>query len=933
MSGIQPAFALDAIVRRIFELRGQRVMLDADLAADHRLNGVKAFCRLLCFTLCLLAGFTLPSFADAADAKRPTGSNSTAAQKLPPCLTSEMLQKATGPEAAAYWQEMMPVFSRLAAAITDDDFAALLASITPQMLEKDRRFWGEKGFLHNTYNALAAMQALHQGRIDAAVDLQTKEIARRKSVFGEHSPCAQEAESWLIDVSMRLTEFDRALELIDGLLRKSDNHAVLTELHRYRCIIALRRDDPGTAQREALAMLEEAKRHEHHELTHKQGAAWALLAYAHARAGEREKAAEASAKARKLGEEDKNFDLTPLALHMAVLTTQSKYPDALGLADKLITRERRGKGMTGGLSLPAKACVLSGMRRYAEAFDLRLQALDDETRRIVHILSILPDSAARDFMAASRPLLLESLDAGVRRQADDPARLARLYGVWLQRKGLLLEQQRRYQAYQFSGLSEEGRQLKAAVDAAKQTLFAVASSASEDDARLAPLHAKLRSLEERFKKLHPDLLTAEDLRRLTPAALAAVMPSGSVLIDFARALDSEAREKDFRTPFSYLYPPASVEEEPQVYLAFILHPGDGSRLAAVRLGDAKAIDTAVAAFRRAVARDPGAKGANIRSTGAVLSRLLFAPLRSHLAGAKTIYLSPDGQLNLLPFEALQDMHDAKDGAWLLDSHSFRYLAAARDLLRPRTKASARPPLFLGNPDFNCVLGTTAGLAVAAVPLPAGSRAALGEELPKLPSAPLPAALRAITEARTLLGGNGDIFSDCAAGKGVLRNKAPRLLHLATHGFFLPDETDGRNAASLAMRRSGLALAGANAQVDKEAALLMAEEVLGVNLDGTELVVLSACQTGLGEVRSGEGVYGLRRAFSQAGAAAQIMSLWSVPDKETQELMQAFYRALRQGARPGEALREAAAAQKTIVTGRYGFAHPFYWGAFVYLGTE
>ena len=901
-------------------------------AADRRPKNAKAFCRLLSLALFLLAGITLPTSSDAVDAKRPAESKSASEQKLPPCLTSEMLQKATGPEAAAYWQEMVPVFSRLAAAITDDDFAALFTAIKPQMLEKDRRFWGEKGFLRNTYNALAAMQALNQGRIDEAADLQKMEIARRKSVFGEKAPCAQEAESWLIDISMRLTEFDRALELIDDLLRKSDNHAVLAELHRYKCIIALRRDDPNAAKREALAMLKEAKLHEHHTLTHKQGSAWALSAYALARAGEKEKTAEAYANAMKLSEEDKNFDLTPLALHVAVLTTQSKYHEALALADKLITRERRGKGMTGNLSLPAKACILSGMRRYAEAFDLRLQALDDETRRIVHILSILPDSAARDFMAASRPLLLESLDAGVCRQADDPARLARLYSIWLQRKGLLLEQQRRYQAYQFSGLSKQGKQLKASVDAAKQTLFVVASGASEGDARLGPLHEKLRGLEERFKKLHPDLLTAEDLRRLTPSALAAALPSGSVLIDFAKALDNEAREKDFRTPFSYLYPPASMEEEPQVYLAFILHPGDGSQLSAVRLGNAKAIDTAVAAFRRAVARDPGEKGANIRSTGTALSRLIFSPLRSHLAGAKTIYLSPDGHLNLLPFETLPDIHDARDEAWLLDSYNFRYLAAARDMLRLRSEASASPPIFLGNPDFNCTLGTLAALPVAAVPLPDGSRAALGEELRALHFAPLPATLREITEARTLLGGNGNIFTDCAADKAVLRNKAPILLHLATHGFFLPDETEGRNAASLAMRRSGLALAGANVQTDKEAALLMAEEVLGLNLYGTDLVVLSACQTGLGEVRSGEGVYGLRRAFAQAGAAAQIMSLWSVPDKETQELMQAFYRALRQGGRPGEALREAAVAQKIIVTERYGFAHPFYWGAFVYLGT-
>ena len=908
-------------------------------AVSRRLQSIHPFCRLLILTLCLflLKSLVWPFFSVAADAARHTknagqaaqGKNTSNEQALPPCLTPEMLQKATGPEAAAYWQEMMPVFSRLATAVTDDDFAALFAAITPQMLEKDRRFWGEMGFLRNTYNSLAAMQALNQGRIGEAVDLQKKEIARRKSVFGEKSPCTQEAESWLIDISMRLAEFDRALELINELLRKSDNHIVLTELHRYKSIIALRRDDLDTAKREAAAMQEEAKYFPH---LHYQDVALALSGYAHARAGERAKAAEACANALKLGETATApiFDLTPLALHVAVLTAEGKYPEALALADKLIDRERRGKGMTGGLSLPVKACILNGMRRHAEAFDLRIQALDDETRRIVHILSILPDSAARDFMAASRPLLLESLDAGARRQAEDPARLTRLYGVWLQRKGLLLEQQRRYQSYQFSGLSEEGKRLKASVDAAKQALFAVVSGAAEDDARLGPLREKLRVLEERFKKLHPDLLTIEDLQRITPAVLAAALPKGSALVDFARALDSDAREKNFRTPFNYMYPPASVEEEPQVYLAFILHPGDGSRLSVVRLGDAKTIDAAVAAFRRAVARDPGEKGANIRSSGATLNRLLFAPLRPHLAGTKTIYLSPDGQLNLLPFEALPDIDRAEGEAWLLDSHTFRYLAAARDLLRTRTNKAAGRPLFLGNPDFNCAPGA---ILPAAAPLPAGSREALGEELRKLHFAPLPATLREVTEARALLGGSGELFSDCAANKAALLKKSPKLLHLATHGFFLPDETDGRNAASLAMRRSGLALAGANARGDRETALLMAEEVLGLNLNGTDLVVLSACQTGLGEVRSGEGVYGLRRAFAQAGAAAQIMSLWTVPDKETQELMQTFYRSLRQGARPVEALREAAMAQKATTTERYGFAHPFYWGAFVYLGTE
>jgi len=913
---------------------------------------VHAHARLI-LALCLLAGLAWPSASRAADAtgipKAPVSGKSAAA--LPPCMTPEMLQQAgarlarlSPQEALAEAQAQMAFYSGMTKALKNDDFDAFLASITPQLLEKDKRDWGERGPILGTYNLVLAMRALAQGHTDEAIGLQQKEIARKKRVFGEDSACALEAQGRLAEIFMRLAQFDRALELTRDILRKTDNHVLLTDLHRYQCVIALRRGDLATAGREAEAMLKEANAS---SVTQSLGTSYyaidaqALSGYADGLAGEKEKAAQELAAALALGEKMSEKSKTPLgnlsvfALRTAVLSAEGKYPEALTQADDLIGRERHGMGgmgMTTGFSLPAKAFILNGMGRYNEAFDLRLRALNDETERIVQTLAILPDSAAGDFIAASRPLLLESLDAGARREADDPARLAALYGVWLQRKGLLLEQARRYQAYQFSGLSEEGKRLKASVDAAKEALFVALSRAPADDPRLGPLRENLRTLEERFKKIEPSLVTTADLRRITPSALAAALPKGSVLIDFARALDSESLEKDPRTPFAYMYPPASVDRQPQVYLAFILHPGDGNKLAVVRLGDAKAIDAAVAAFRRAVARDPGEKGENIHATGVTLSRLIFAPLAAHLDNAETVYLSPDGQLNLVPFEALPDTRDSKNDAWLLDSHAFRYVAAARDLVRPKTPGEPGPPLFVGNPDFNCTPAATAA-SPDAVPLSSSSREVLGRELQNLTFTPLPATLQEVTEARALEGATGELYSGCAADKAaVLQKKVPKILHLATHGFFLPDETDGRSDADLAMRRSGLALAGANA-ADKGAGLLMAEEALSLNLTGTDLVVLSACQTGLGEVQSGEGVYGLRRAFAQAGAAGQIMSLWSVPDKETQELMQAFYQAMKDGASPGDALHKAAVAEKTITTARYGFAHPFYWGAFVYLGTQ
>jgi CHAT domain-containing protein len=130
-----------------------------------------------------------------------------------------------------------------------------------------------------------------------------------------------------------------------------------------------------------------------------------------------------------------------------------------------------------------------------------------------------------------------------------------------------------------------------------------------------------------------------------------------------------------------------------------------------------------------------------------------------------------------------------------------------------------------------------------------------------------------------------------------------------------------------MLRSGLALAGANASLKQggDQGLVSAEKILGLRLKGTGLVVLSACETGLGEVRSGEGVFGLQRAFILSGAQTLVMSLWSVPSAETTELMSCFYRLLSQGIPKAEALRQAKLALKEKKQ------NPFFWGAFVLVG--
>jgi CHAT domain-containing protein len=175
------------------------------------------------------------------------------------------------------------------------------------------------------------------------------------------------------------------------------------------------------------------------------------------------------------------------------------------------------------------------------------------------------------------------------------------------------------------------------------------------------------------------------------------------------------------------------------------------------------------------------------------------------------------------------------------------------------------------------------------------------------------------------------------------SRSPRILHLATHGFFLPDqqppemETSGRGSRfsqrlENPLLRSGLALAGANTWLrggtpppEAEDGLLTAEDVSGLDLLATQLVVLSACETGLGQVQIGEGVFGLRRAFMLAGAKTLVMSLWKVSDHETQQLMGYFYQGILKGRHRADALREAQLALKAA------YPHPRYWGAFICQG--
>jgi CHAT domain-containing protein/tetratricopeptide (TPR) repeat protein len=319
------------------------------------------------------------------------------------------------------------------------------------------------------------------------------------------------------------------------------------------------------------------------------------------------------------------------------------------------------------------------------------------------------------------------------------------------------------------------------------------------------------------------------------------------------------------------------------------------------------------------------------STG-IIEKLVWEPIKALIGDATEIYVVPDGILNKVAFGALSE----GNGVPLLARYRFSVLSNSGDLVRkanvpwPRASKSAA---LMGNPLFASSQTASDDEIYRGMDVLAG-----GTSLAALPGT----AAEIHTLGLMLRSGGWTVeeFTGGAATKAALNSlKAPRLLHIATHGYFISESEAQamskrmpRWYADDVLLRSGLFLAGSSTSASgPPTGILTAYEASGLNLRGTELVVLSACDTGLGEAENGEGVLGLRRALREAGARAVLMSLWSVPDRETEELMSAFYSRWLGGTEMHEALREAELELRDRVISRYGRDVPKYWAGFVLSG--
>lgn len=434
----------------------------------------------------------------------------------------------------------------------------------------------------------------------------------------------------------------------------------------------------------------------------------------------------------------------------------------------------------------------------------------------------------------------------------------------------------------------------------------------------------------------------------------AALPARTAMVSFVRY------ERSTFPAAGATDPAARIQKAP-AYLAFVLR-ADTAEPAVVDLGAARSLDAAIARWRRELANGitpegavtPGGERA-LRTAGLSLRKQLWDPVAGHLAQVDQVFVVPDGALNLLPLAALPS--DAT--RYLVETGpTIHYLSAERDLVVRETPGrAAKGLLAVGGPAY----GNTGGQAAPAIATTA-QRSVCGTletiMFPVLPASRDEAedVTAAWRRAGAAAGGQAEptlILTGASATEAAFKRSSPgrRILHLATHGFFLdpkcaaagasgPGRTPATPPAALfpenPLLQSGLALARANyrSAPDRkgEDGILMAEEVAGLDLDGVEWAVLSACDTGLGEIKAGEGVLGLRRAFQIAGARTIVMSLWAVEDQAGRAWMRALYEG-RLGAHQStaDAVRNASL---TVLRQRRAdgvSTHPFFWAGFVAAG--
>jgi len=512
---------------------------------------------------------------------------------------------------------------------------------------------------------------------------------------------------------------------------------------------------------------------------------------------------------------------------------------------------------------------------------------------------------------------------------------------WLRRKGIVLESQKNLQEAIIYGDDPDMHNYYNQLSLIRMRISRLYFSGTEEN-EFEKNKDEINNLEKQRNELETKLSQlcrtyAENRyiqREINVGSVAQRLPSHSALIEF------------IRLPKFEISLTKGNKELVDHDVAIIIFSDENVQI--VDIGPSAAVDYAVKSLKKEISsRKPEIK--ELLAISRKLHDLVFAKIKNRIGDISELFISPDGNLSLIPFEVLQD----EKNRFLIEDYTFNYLSYGRDILRfGNVFEESNKALIVGDPDFEKEITMNKEND--------NTKRTVELEMNVFP--PLPETRKEIEDIADIIGReNVVVYSGKQATEETLLSfHNPSLLHIATHGFYKVDQPTGVDYLSSIMRDftfvtpgqmkfpdkkivmnnplllSGLILAGANRSIRGESksddGILTADKILSLRLWGTKLVVLSACDSGLGEVRSGEGIFGLRRAFNQVGAKSLVMSMWKVPDKETQELMVNFYRNIYEKHMDyNKALRQATLTQLQTVKARYGHANPYYWGAFIFSG--
>jgi len=454
------------------------------------------------------------------------------------------------------------------------------------------------------------------------------------------------------------------------------------------------------------------------------------------------------------------------------------------------------------------------------------------------------------------------------------------------------------------------------------------------------LKKKSEQLETELASKLPEVELKKKLEAANHKNITAQLPEDACLVDFVKYKPYDFNKKKWLS---------------HRYSAFIIFGSHKMGIRLIDFGDAAEIETLISQYRAHILNESEKRTIVVTgkdqfektminpnpTSGKSLCYKTFQLILYYIGRCRKIYISPDGDIALLPFESLP----LPDNRYVVEDFEISYIDSGRDILRfQHHQKSKSLPIVIADPNYDLTSESTKGKKKSPLrDVKVGIKKEQHCYFHRLEG-----TRQEGESVRNLLKFAIILLDNDVLDEEVKKIRSPEILHIATHGFFISKLKGDYTEVLLSilnikkfenpLLRSGLALAGANAFLQGKSpaeyagdGLLIASDVTGMDLTGTDLVVLSACQTGLGEVRSGEGIYGLRRAFTIAGARTQIVSLWSVPDYETKELMISFYTKLSDGKGKAEALREAQRELIAKLRNEGKADYPFLWGAFICVG--